>query len=339
MLVVSEIQAGLLPQEFLNVLPIECPYCGHPTEMTDSLTELRCSNPSCPAKLSRRMVGLLTDLGIKGLGESKCADFIEHFGGRIRSPYDIVRFAATWEKAGKPSLSTKQSSEFTAGIVQEIKKHLKVSLWEYVKVGNFEGIRDSARALFDGYKTIEDFYREFNGSGATSADKTAFIAKKLGIAHSAEKVSIKAVTTASTLMTIESELTAYQRFFDIAVADRSVNICISRAVGAPYQSKQDFVHIMNEQYGNMIHINNLSSLSKNCHCLIWSKEGAATSKVTKAKSNNIPIVTGAGFDLILSIMAKNPSVEFTDFLSPVMQAEDALKRRVTLKDLEQYIGE
>lgn len=339
MLTVSEIQAGVLPQEFLDVLPTECPYCGHPTEMTDSLTELRCTNPSCPAKLSRRMVGLLTDLGIKGLGESKCADFIAHFGGKIRSPYDIVRFAVTWEKSGKPSLSSKQSSDFTAGIVQEIQKHLKLSLWEYVKVGNFEGIRDSARALFDGYKTIEDFYNEFHGSGATAAEWTAFIAKKLGIAHSAEKVSVKAVTTTNTLISIENELVAYQRFFDIAVADRSVNICISRAVGAPYQSKQDFVHIMNEQYGSMIHINNLSSLSKNCHCLIWSKEGAATTKVTKAKNADIPIVTGAGFALILSIMAKNPTVDFTDFLVPVMKAEDDLKRRVTINDLEQYIGE
>jgi NAD-dependent DNA ligase len=340
MLVVKDIQAGLLPAQFLAVLPKVCPYCGSDTVMTDSLTELKCSNARCGAKLSRRMATMLADLGIKGLGEAKCADFIEARGGRIKSPYALVEFAVGWEKAGRPALSTRQSVEFTGGIVEEIKKKTRLSLWEFVKVGNFPGIRDSARALFDGYENIESFYKDFRSKGDTQDARVAFVANKLGIASSDDKVSVKAVAIESQLISVESELMHYQRCFDIIKVTKSVNICISRAVGSPYESKQDFVNTINEVYGSVIHINNLSSLSKQCDCLVWSKQGAPTSKVEKARKNNIPIVTGYGFDMAVNIASKLPNVQVSDLIPVIESVETKIGLKFTaedvLKELQSY---
>lgn len=328
MLVVKEIEPGLLPIKFLNTLPKVCPYCGADTIMTETLTELKCSNSKCGAKLSRRMVTMLTDLGVKGLGEAKCSDFIEARKtpkSSILSPYALVEFAVIWDKLpeANKALSPKQSVEFTRSIVEELKTKLRLSLWEYVKVGNFPGIRDSARALFDGYTDIESFYNDLRKNGDTTEKRVAFVADKLGIAISDDKVSVKAVAIESQLISIEKELKYYQKFFDIIKVTKSVNICISRAVGSPYESKQDFVNTINSVYGSIMHINNLSSLSKQCNCLVWSKVGAPTSKVEKARKNNITIITGRGFDMALAFVKQsNGAADIDALLKVISSVED-----------------
>ena len=84
--------------------------------------------------------------------------------------------------------------------------------------------------------------------------------------------------------------------------NKIMNICISTAVGAPYKSKQDFVAQMNARFSDKVHLNFLGSVTKDCEYVVWSKEGAPTSKVKKAEKYGIPVLTGAEFEAMLQGM-------------------------------------
>ena len=300
---VKDLRNTDLPIEFLQVLPTVCPFCGADTEITDTLTSLSCTNPFCRSKLTERMVGMLADLGVKNLGAAKCEKFIETY--EVKSPYALFEFSKR-DGTAKNVLFNGCSKEFSDSIAVQVNDKRSKLLWEYVKIGNFPGIRDSAKKLFQGYNDINSFYKDME-------DKTTggieFITKLLGIKSEDSKYkdlnsdittcSIKAVEIFRTLTQVKAELLHYEKFFDIQKIGKSINICISTSVGKPYTSKSDFVDKMNKKYGNQIHINQLSSVSKQCDVLIWSKQGSATSKVEKAHKNNIPIVTGIGFDTIM----------------------------------------
>ena len=69
MLLVSDLQESSFPSEFLECLPNCCTSCGAPNEITETLTMLRCSNQRCIEKSVQRLVALLRDLGVKGMGD------------------------------------------------------------------------------------------------------------------------------------------------------------------------------------------------------------------------------------------------------------------------------
>lgn len=62
-----ERQLDGFPEPFYDSLPTVCleDVCGYPTEMLESLTQLRCSNPRCPSKVVQRMSAMVNRLGGK----------------------------------------------------------------------------------------------------------------------------------------------------------------------------------------------------------------------------------------------------------------------------------
>lgn len=304
-MLVSELTTNMLPQAFLDCLPKTCPFCGHPTEITPSLSALTCTNPLCKAKLNERMVAMLADLGVKNLGSSKCQSFIDKYN--LNSPYAIFAWAKKDGTATSP-LYDGCSKEFSDSIAVQVNAKRNKMLWEYVKIGNFPGIRDSAKKIFSDYETVEAFYKDFedpvNGG-------MPFIAKKLGIKSDNENISIKAADVTSVLKQIKKELLTYEKYFDIIRGVSSINICLSTAVGKPYTSKADFVDKMNRAYGANMHINQLSGVTQSCNCLIWSKQGGKTSKVQKAEKYGIPILTGRAFDLAMQEIVKGADIAET----------------------------
>lgn len=291
-----------LPDGFLATLPSECPYCGSPTEITPSLSMLSCSNPTCKAKLCERMVAMLADVGVKNLGASKCQSFIT--AHNLNSPYALFVWAKRDGKASCP-LFDGCSIEFANGIAAQINDKRKRMLWEYVKIGNFPGIRDSAKKLFSDYETVDAFYKDFENAPEGSVN---FIAKLLGIKTEDGKYSVKAVEVTSVLQQIKTELRYYEPNFDIIHGVSTISICLSTAVGKPYTSKADFVDKMNRTYGDKMHINQMSSVTQACNCLIWSKQGGKTSKVQKAEKYGIPILTGKAFDMAMQDIVKGTDI-------------------------------
>ena len=344
-----------LPHDFLDCLPAVCPYCGSKTEITESLSKLSCSNSFCVQKEAERLAALVKDLGILDLGEKIAFKIMTEYGS---NPYLI--FGYNPEEDGV--LYTGASVAYSQHIYEQVCKHRKMSLPEYLKYGNIPGVRDSANHLLSGYTDLREFYKDLESGGVS------FVQGKLGIhgkqcsesslgtpeisedlydylrlkgrtdseieeintvlhsdedeADVQEVVSARAAKIYQNLMLYKNEVFQYIKYVDIQVTSKTVNICISKAVGAPYTSKSDFVTAINNEYGDRVHVTWLSSVTKNCDYLIWSKTGAPTSKVVKAQRyiddgvSDIKIVTGIEFKNILESMVKGveplASVDYSD---------------------------
>lgn len=298
---VKEIDAGALPQAFLDVLPKTCEACGADTEITETLTMLVCSNRRCPEKACQRLVALLKDLGVKNMGDSKCQQFLT--AHNTVNPYSILLYNPATDGPLYPGCSI----EFSESIYEQINGVRSMLLWEFVKIGNLPGIRDSARHLFINYADLEEFYDDLEGGGVAFVQSALSIKgdsnqASVGIDDDDDATSVKAVDVYNTLVFYKDELLESVKGVDLISVNKIMNICISTAVGAPYKSKQDFVAQMNARFSDKVHLNFLGSVTKDCEYVVWSKEGAPTSKVKKAEKYGIPVLTGAEFEAMLQSM-------------------------------------
>lgn len=287
-MLVNELMGNVnLPEKFINTLISKCPDCGEPTQISESLRELSCSNPYCKGKVAQRMVAMLTDMGVKNMGESRCLKFIEETG--LKYPASILRWEPTDGSIGD------LSEEFLTGVKNQIDEHRSMMLWEYIKYSNIPYLRDTARELFKGYTDLKQFYALLDSYGDSGV---LFIQEQLKIKDEGV-LSIRALNIYTSLITYRQELLEGLDYVTIIVPNETLNVCISTSVGKGFSSKADFVNQMNQRYGEVCHINFLSSVTKNCDYLIWSKQGSPTSKVQKATKYGIPIVTGEEFENIL----------------------------------------
>ena len=288
-MLVKELElSGKLPQQFIDILPKVCPDCGADMIISDTLKELSCENPYCKGKVAQRMTAMLIDMGVKNMGESRCLKFIEETG--LNYPSAILQWEPKFGDIGD------LSEEFLNGIKKQIDEHRTMMLWEYVKYSNIPYLRDTARELFKEYNDLKQFYAIMESKGDAAV---VFIQEILGIKESGV-LSIRALNIYQSLVIYKEELIEGLKYVNIIVPDKTLNICISTSVGQGYANKADFANQMNQRYGNKCHINFLSTVTKNCDYLIWSKIGAPTSKVKKANSYGIPILTGAEFEDMLA---------------------------------------
>ena len=277
-----------LPQQFIDVLPKVCPDCGADMTISDTLKELSCENPYCKGKVAQRMTSMLIDMGVKNMGENRCLKFIEATG--LRYPSAILQWEPKYGAIGE------LSEDFLNGIKTQIDSHRKMMLWEYIKYSNIPYLRDTARELFKEYHDLNQFYdiMESKGDGAVLFVQNIIGIKETGV------LSTRALNIYKSLVVYKEELLEGLKYVNIIVPDRTLNICISTSVGAGFANKADFANQMNQRYGGTCHINYLTTVTKNCDYLIWSKQGAPTSKVKKANSYGIQIMTGAEFEAMLA---------------------------------------
>ena len=104
---------GLFPDEFYESIPQYCEEdgCHFPMEMTEALTQLHCSNPRCPSKITQRLVAIANQLGIKDLGEAKARKFINNFN--ITNPLDIFSYDPDVHGAMADGISLEVSKKIT----------------------------------------------------------------------------------------------------------------------------------------------------------------------------------------------------------------------------------
>lgn len=280
----------LLDEEFLQILPTECPDCGADLTISDTLKELSCSNSMCRGKIAKRMESMLADMGVKNMGENRCLAYVDATGAT--SPMHILGY--------QNGAVGEMSEAFMQGIKDQLDTKRTMMLWEYIKFSNIPFVRDTARQVFDRYTDLNKFYDDLDKvDEKLSYGGIRYIQQLLGIKENSATFSIKAINVYMALTTYRETLLNGLNYVNILVPAKTLNICISKAVGSPYTSKQNFIEVMNNKCGEQLHINFLGSVSKNCDYLVWSKEGPATSKVKKATSLGIPIVTGAEFEEIV----------------------------------------
>lgn len=280
-----------LPQQFAEVLPEFCETCGAPMKISETLTGLHCSNPRCKDKMVMRIKALCNDLGILKFGESTIEKFIDYY--KPDSPMDIFQLEEGMLLA--PDVSPKISDD----VIRQIKEKRKMQLWEYVMFANIPFVRTSARKIFQGYKNLDDAYKDIVSGGLI------FIQDRLGISEYNE-LSVQAMKVYNNLIEYKDDL--YSGINDVEIIDLSnkkqLNVVCSDQVGNGFSKKSEFYAYINNTYADKLHVDFLSSVTKSIDYLVWAGADGTparyTSKVQKVeryneKGCNIPIVTAQQF--------------------------------------------
>ena len=280
-----------LPVEFADCLPEDCPTCGAPMEMSESLTGLHCSNPRCPDKLVMRIKAICQDLGILNFGESTIEKFLDYY--EVSNPLNIFALR-------KGMLISDEISEAVSeNIISQIEEKKNFLLWEYVRVANIPGVQTSAKDIFSGYSNLTEAYKGIESGGV------AFIQEKLGISNDNE-VSIRALKIYKSLMEFKEDLLECECEVNIIDVSNKIelNVVCSDQVGNGFSKKKEFYDYVNNTFGDKLHVNFLSSVTKKIDYLVWAGADGTparyTSKVKtvegyQAKGLNIPIVTAQQF--------------------------------------------
>lgn len=280
-----------LPVEFADCLPEDCPTCGAPMEMSESLTGLHCSNPRCPDKLVMRIKAICQDLGILNFGESTIEKFLDYY--EVTNPLNIFAL-----REGM-LISDEVSEAVSENIIFQIEEKKNFLLWEYVRVANIPGVQTSAKDIFTGYSNLTEAYKDIESGGV------AFIQEKLGISNDNE-VSIRAMKVYKSLMEFKEDLLECECEVNIIDVSNKIelNVVCSDQVGNGFSKKKEFYDYVNNTFGDKLHVNFLSSVTKKIDYLVWAGADGTparyTSKVKtvegyQAKGLDIPIVTAQQF--------------------------------------------
>lgn len=280
-----------LPLEFAECIPEDCPTCGAPMEMSESLTGLHCSNPRCLDKLVMRIKAICQDLGILNFGESTIEKFLNYY--EVTNPLNIFAL-----RKGM-LISDEVSEAVSENIISQIEEKKNFLLWEYVRVANIPGVQTSAKDIFTGYSNLTEAYKDIESDGV------AFIQEKLGI-NGDNEVSIRAMKVYKSLMEFKDDLLECECEVNIIdVSDKiELNVVCSDQVGNGFSKKKEFYDYVNNTFGDKLHVNFLSSVTKKIDYLVWAGADGTparyTSKVKtvegyQSKGINIPIVTAQQF--------------------------------------------
>lgn len=299
----KENRLNSLPDELYLSIPEFCPTCDYPTEISETLTGLHCSNPKCPDKLAQRLVALANQLGVKDLGESKAAKFVDLIG---QSGSKNIMLIFAWDPAIDGCLEG-VSLDVCEKIADQFRQKRTFTLAEYVKVANLPFIQTSALTIFRDYDDINQAYNDIEAGGVD------FIKNILGIKED-NTISIRAIKILESLTQFKSDLIQAAPFVNIIKKQgvRTITAVCSDEVGAPFKTKADFYATVNSRYAD-IHVDFLSAVNKNIDYLIWAGADGVTparytNKVKKTEGYNakgpktIPIVTAQQFLDILDNM-------------------------------------
>ena len=285
-------------EEFLACLPIKCPECGSPLEISDALTQLHCINPVCKLKIAQRLVALASSIGVKDLGPSRALKFVRHFD--LRNPLAVFAYEPDEDGQLAPDINM----EISKSIAAQFQSRKTFTLAEYVRAANLPYIQGSVFQIFEGYDDIYAAYDKIHTEGVDH------IREKLGIANS-EGISIRATKVYESLLTYENDL---KSCIDSVIIQKIhteemkvIKAVCSSEVGSGFRTKADFYATCNNKYPN-IHIEFGNSVTKSTDYLVWA--GAedmgvgVTSKVRKAtkyreQGSPIEIVSAMQFIAIL----------------------------------------
>lgn len=303
-------QNQLFDERFFDCLPQECPVCGMPTEMSETLTGLHCSNPRCYSKVTQRLLAIANALGVKDMGEARAKKFITSWG--ITNPLLIFGYDPGEGDDKDGAMDESISLELSMKIAQQFHERNKFTLAEYVRIANLPNIQMSAFSLFDKFDDLGEAYKAIEAGGVE------YIRDRLNIKETGtEDISIRALKVYESLMTFKDDLFEALEYVDIIKLHvdgmHTIKAVCSTEVGAPFRTKADFYASCNNLYPN-IHIEFGNSVTKATEYLVWAgadgkTNAPVTNKVKKARGYNdqgldIKIVTAKEFLGILETLSK-----------------------------------
>lgn len=284
------------PNSFYESLPDTCleENCGYPTEMLETLTQLKCSNPRCPAKISQRLQSIFGYLGIKGVGDVGIRNFVNERG--LTNPMFVFAYEPGAIEDGKDgNFCSSVNEKMSQSIYEQIQSKNSFTLAEYVRISHIPHVQTSAGAIFDKFDDINLAYAEIEAGGLD------YIKNCLGIKTA--EVSLRAIKIYESLMTFKQDLIDAIDCVNIIRKNAedmvSFKVCVSGDVGCGFKTKASFYDYVNNLNPDRLHVDFLSSATKEIKYLIWNGEGI-TRKVQSVmsrneKGENIPIMNATEF--------------------------------------------
>ncbi len=273
-------RVGGFDDRIYSSFPVYCDEtsCGYPLEMSETLTQLHCSNPRCPSKLTQRLVAIANSLGVKDLGEARASKFIAKLSGfGMYNPLYI--FAFDPEEDGE--LGDGISLDVTRRIISQFKERSSFTVAEYVRMANLPFIQTSAFTIFGDYDDLYKAYEDIEIGGVE------FIRNKLSISKGAdgdEDVSLRALRVFDSLMTFKQDLLECVDCVNIISTHKegSLNftaVC-SDQVGEPFRTKAEFYAEVNNRFPDRVHVEFLGAVTKKIDFLIWAGADGSPAKFT-----------------------------------------------------------
>lgn len=256
-----ERQLDGFPEPFYDSLPTVCleDVCGYPTEMLESLTQLRCSNPRCPSKVVQRMSAMVNRLGVKDFGEERIRAFVSEWG--IANP--LILFAY---EPSDGQLASNISMDLSTKIHNQIKDKKDFTLSEYVRIANLPYIQTSAGYIFDKFDDIREAYKAVEEGGID------YIQNCLGVKKASEP-SLMAIKVYTSLMTYKHDLIDLVDHVHIIERNKgdmlNYKVCVSGDVDCGFKTKTEFYRAVNS-LSDKLHVDFLGSATKEIKYLVWA---------------------------------------------------------------------
>lgn len=280
-----ELQRDNFPTPFYDSLPTGCPHCGFPMEISETLTQLHCSNPRCLSKIVRRMSAMCSFLGIKDFGEARIKDFVET--NDCFNPLGL--FAYSPEEDG--ALGENISMELSEKIYAQVQEKKRMTLAEYVRYANLPHVQTSSSLIFGDFDTLADAY------SAIENGDIEFIQEKLGTSG-----DVRAYSIYISLMEFKEDLMMFEDDVEIIPVNKAdtyaFKAVVSDEVGGGFKTKAEFYAACNSLRDD-VHIEFLSSATKSIDFLIWAGADGTPAKYT----NKVEKVNKWNYDAGIKIKA------------------------------------
>ena len=311
-----------IPYEFYESIPQYCfeANCRYPMEISETLTQLHCSNPRCPSKLVQRLVAMANQLGVKPFGETHARKFLNRFG--VDNPLYIFGYNPLQDGDLEG-----MSHEACINMAEQFWIKKTFTLSEYVRIANLPFIQTSATAIFGNFDDLGKAYEEIERGGVE------YIRSKLSIKKGdddTQTISLRAAKIYETLMIFRRDLMDCVGYVNIIKTQSSgltsFKAVCSDEVGSGFTTKADFYATVNNKYSD-IHVEFLNAVTKSIDYLIWAGADGSpareTNKVKKVRAYNekyeankesgmlkddehyIPILTAGQFITKLDEMSKH----------------------------------
>ena len=270
MITLSEIvDNNLLSEELTKMLPTKC-RCGSQILLTESLTEIVCSNPTCVYNIASRLAKMTSQLGLKSWDEKDCNEICSQF--KFSSPFQIFLIKQLHDNNINVNII-----DFSQKIkdIEEI-KNKEIELWKIVKLANIRYISTVAEKLFGNYDSMDKALEDLEKGQVT------FISEKLGIKN--DEPSVISILIYDKIIEHKEELLFAETQFNIKkYTNNPLKIAITGNV-KDFINKSEFIKSINNRY-NKIRVVLDANISDDTKVLIVDGE-INTAKYRYAKRIN-----------------------------------------------------
>lgn len=253
MLTVKEVKDNeLLPENLISTLNEKCE-CGGEILISESLSEVQCSNPNCIFKVTSRTKRFLEYLGLNNWIQLDIEQAVRKFN--IVTPYQfMILNDLTNELKSIVSGATKKIEDINK--VKDKKFHL----WQIVKYADIPYISSIAYELFGSYDSVEKAYNDIE------AEQVSFLVEKLGI--NSNEPSVIALLVYNKLLEVKDELLFGELQFNIIkYSVNPLKIVISTDIEG-FVNKYEYMEYLNTRYKDQVSFVLESKISSNTVVLI-----------------------------------------------------------------------